>query len=844
MTTHTLAFESLLDPSNEVRKAAEAAFHALRESQPALVCTQLVAGLAHGPQVRQLCAVLLRRYLPAMGPQISREMWEAVKAGLLQALAAEPDAAQRRKLCDAVGRLGAEFYVDGNWPELAQFISGACTAGEPAAHEAAITIVAHMAPALVEPDAWAQHGGPLTGMLVAALDNFAQPAVQGAALSALATLLRNAAEASEANKGKDEVRKAKAVVASMAHVLGKMLGVLEGAVNAGEAGRMLGVVQDISDVAGAAPRLFKMLLPQVLEGMAALATSPLAADVRVACAELLMTLAEGAPKMVAKLPQYGGRVLSVLVPMMVNLEGLQLTSYSHFPYRLPHHLLPLLQVNLNPDASDWEEAEPDDGLDADDEEDEADRESSYAKEGLDRLCEAMDGEAIVELLLPQLQGMLGPQASWQQRHASLVAIAQVAEHGGPKLEPHLPALMNLAAAAASDAHPRLRWAAFYCAGLLCDQFPALAEEQSEALVPLLLGGAADACSRVQAAACLAGVNLVEAMPEEVAAAHHQPLLTALHATLSGNCPSYVAYTAASLLAVVATAVGKPVGAAYGAFMPLLKARLGAAIGEKRRKLTGALLNAAGCLALAAGAEAFGADAGEMVPAMVTLLAAPETREDNDLRVGIHASLAKMAEALGEGRVSDTGRLTHPQPHSSPPAPPISGARFEPYLASIVPPLLAHAAHDVGIEATRVEERDGQDDDGINEVHYAPAPGGRGLVKLVVNKAQLEEKITALQVTRRHCCRHHTLHHHHHPALTPPHPTSRRSTSTRRPPARRSCRSSSPSPSAPRPRSSTSTTRACARRRRMPSPAATGPSSSPRAPARRSRASTSASSSAR
>ena len=637
MTTHTLAFESLLDPSNEVRKAAEAAFHALRESEPALVCTQLVAGLAHGPQVRQLCAVLLRRYLPAMGPQISREMWEAVKAGLLQALAAEPDAAQRRKLCDAVGRLGAEFYVDGNWPELAQFISGACTAGEPAAHEAAITIVAHMAPALVEPDAWAQHGGPLTGMLVAALDNFAQPAVQGAALSALATLLRNAAEASEANKGKDEVRKAKAVVASMAHVLGKMLGVLEGAVNAGEAGRMLGVVQDISDVAGAAPRLFKMLLPQVLEGMAALATSPLAADVRVACAELLMTLAEGAPKMVAKLPQYGGRVLSVLVPMM---------------------------VNLNPDASDWEEAEPDDGLDADDEEDEADRESSYAKEGLDRLCEAMDGEAIVELLLPQLQGMLGPQASWQQRHASLVAIAQVAEHGGPKLEPHLPALMNLAAAAASDAHPRLRWAAFYCAGLLCDQFPALAEEQSEALVPLLLGGAADACSRVQAAACLAGVNLVEAMPEEVAAAHHQPLLTALHATLSGNCPSYVAYTAASLLAVVATAVGKPVGAAYGAFMPLLKARLGAAIGEKRRKLTGALLNAAGCLALAAGADAFGADAGEMVPAMVTLLAAPETREDNDLRVGIHASLAKMAEALGEGRVSDTGRLTHPQPHSS------------------------------------------------------------------------------------------------------------------------------------------------------------------------------------
>ena len=126
--------------------------------------------------------------------------------------------------------------------------------------------------------------------------------------------------------------------------------------------------------------------------------------------------------------------------------------------------------------------------------------------------------------------------------------------------------------------------------------------------------------------------------------------------------------------------------------------------------------------------------------------------------------------------SRTQRASHAQPRSSPPAPPIPGARFEPYLASIVPPLLAHAAHDVGIEATRVEERDGQDDDGINEVHYAPAPGGRGLVKLVVNKAQLEEKITALQVTRRHCCHHHTLHHHHHNhhlhLTSPPHhPTS-------------------------------------------------------------------------
>ena len=82
------------------------------------------------------------------------------------------------------------------------------------------------------------------------------------------------------------------------------VGVLEGAVNAGEAGRMLGVVQTFG-MAGAAPRLFKMLLPQVLEGMARRDVAARRRRPR-ACAELLMTLAEGAPKMVAKLPQGHG----------------------------------------------------------------------------------------------------------------------------------------------------------------------------------------------------------------------------------------------------------------------------------------------------------------------------------------------------------------------------------------------------------------------------------------------------------------------------------------------------------------------------------------------------------
>ena len=116
-------------------------------------------------------------------------------------------------------------------------------------------------------------------------------------------------------------------------------------------------------------------------------------------------------------------------------------------------------------------------------------------------------------------------------------------------------------------------------------------------------------------------------------------------------------------------------------------------------------------------------------------------------MGIHASLAKMAEALGEGRAR-TWRLTHPQPGSSH----LPLLPFQARASSLVTSRRScrrsslHAAR--VLEATRVEERDGRDDDGINQGALRAGAGRRGLVKLVVNKAQLEEKITALQSALR------------------------------------------------------------------------------------------------
>ena len=121
-------------------------------------------------------------------------------------------------------------------------------------------------------------------------------------------------------------------------------------------------------------------------------------------------------------------------------------------------------------------------------------------QALERLCEALDGEAVVQLLLPQLQSMLAPDAPWAARHAALVAIAQVASWGPNTLEPHLTIIAGLLGTAAAAPEPRLRWGAIYCIGLLCDQYDALGETMHATIMPLLLGVAADPCLRVQVGA--------------------------------------------------------------------------------------------------------------------------------------------------------------------------------------------------------------------------------------------------------------------------------------------------------------------------------------------------------
>ena len=309
-TNAQLDLGALLSPDNTARQAAEQAFRSVQESEPTLLAMELVSNLAPTREapIRELCAVLLRRELPGMlamktvneMPKMTNDYVQAIKASLLQAVHQCDVPSLRRKLCDTIGRLGAEFLPSGGWPELMAFIQGACSSTDQNAHAVALTMLSYMGPALVQHQIWAGVGSHILSLLVAGLAaGNAAPEVTSASLCALTALLRACAEVEAGLQDgmKAEKKQIKAIAGSLQSALPQMLGCVEQAVNSSDATRLSEVLDNLVEIGNTQPKLFKSVLPQVVEGMSQLAQKNLPVDVRIGCIELLLSIAEGAPKM-------------------------------------------------------------------------------------------------------------------------------------------------------------------------------------------------------------------------------------------------------------------------------------------------------------------------------------------------------------------------------------------------------------------------------------------------------------------------------------------------------------------------------------------------------------------
>ena len=599
---------ALLSADNGIRKAAEAALDRVQCTHPAALALALVGALVtpNGNGEWEMAAVLSRRIIPRLLSVLPPDSLAAVKAGILQALAnASSSPSMHRKLCDTVGRIAAEFHAQGSWPELNNFLERACREGEPSAHETALTILEHMAPALIS--SWSASGARVHAVCLGGLASTAL-SVRLAAMRLLATLLRTCAELEEAAAKPSQRKGFKAIAMALSEALPQMLSALEAlSASRGDGGEttrgsvelqaaactadraltstwMLVALESLATVAELHPRMFKPVLPTLGSALSAMARTPsLSSECRVAAVELLLTLAEGAPKMCAKVdsPSYTGLLLDALLPMMLALPN---------------------------DTSAWAEGEPADGLMQGDEEDADETEATYALEALDRLGGALDGSKVGAELLLRLHSLHPADGSgeigggWQRTYVVLVGASVVSEHCPAVLRPHLPSLVASIVSHAGASEVRVRWAAFYALAVLADEFSELADAHHPQVLPTLVAGLADAAPRVRAASAVAAGQLAGQLAHGVLVAAAEPLLAQLYRALTSPAlPMFAVHVVVDAMASVVEHAGSVVGsAAYTGMMPLLRSRLGHAVTTRAATLVGTLVGAVGALVRAAG----------------------------------------------------------------------------------------------------------------------------------------------------------------------------------------------------------------------------------------------------
>ena len=340
-------------------------------------------------------------------------------------------------------------------------------------------------------------------------------------------------------------------------------------------------------------------------------------------------------------------------------------------------------------------------------------------EALDRLATALGGKAVLPVLANVLAPMLG-SADWKHRHAALCTLAQSAEGCAKQMRRDPAGAVAPAVRLLQDPHPRVRWAAINAIGQMCtDLGPELQARAHAAVLPGLIGVMDDSGNpRVQAHAAAAVVNFAEDTDPELLAPYMDLLLQKLLTILQhGTRP--VQEAALTAMASVADTAQAQFERYYDTVMPFLLHIVSTANDPAYRVLRGRAIECATLVGMAVGRERFRAHAVALTEVMVALQrSGPAADEPDDCTPSyLLQGFARLCTVMGE--------------------------EFVPYLAVVMPPLLAAAAikpdvrvRDVEDEATQEEE----DDDCQLIVH--------GDQVLAIRTSVLDEKATACDML---CC---------------------------------------------------------------------------------------------
>uniref|UniRef100_A0A8H7Y6G7 TOG domain-containing protein n=1 Tax=Psilocybe cubensis TaxID=181762 RepID=A0A8H7Y6G7_PSICU len=321
---------------------------------------------------------------------------------------------------------------------------------------------------------------------------------------------------------------------------------------------------------------------------------------------------------------------------------------------------------------------------------ETDAPPALYEQSLDRLACAMGGRAILPPAFQYIPSMMASY-DWRVRHAGLMAIAAIGEGIGKVMQKELEKIVDLVTPMFNDSHPRVRYAACQCIGQLCTDLEEIIQHRfHRQLFAVLIPALEDPEPRVHAHAASALINFCEGVERDTLLPYLDPIVERLLKLLNPGGDQtqvrrYVQEQAITTLAMVADASEVTFGKHYPTIMPLLLNVLRNAEGPDYRKLRVKAMECAGLIAIAVGPDVFRPDSKTLVELLMHIQQGPHDPNDNQVGHYLIATWAKVCQALGP--------------------------EFEPYLALVMPSLLATAGAKADLSLYNDEDEYSDERDG-------------------------------------------------------------------------------------------------------------------------------------
>ncbi|KAA8518343.1 hypothetical protein F0562_015774 [Nyssa sinensis] len=580
-----------MSTANDQRSQAESLFNLCKQTHPDALSLKL-AHLLHSsphPEARAMAAILLRKQLTRddsyIYPSLSPQTQSALKSTLLDCVRRETAKTITKKLCDTISELASSILPEGGWPELLPFMFQCITSDNPKLRESALLIFAQLAQYIGE--TLIPHLDTLHSVFIQCLSSGTDSDVRIAALGAAINFIQCLESAADRDRFQD--------------LLPAMMQTLTEALNSGQEATAQEALELLIELAGTEPRFLRRQIVDVVGAMLQIAEAEsLEEGTRQLAIEFVITLAEArerAPGMMRKLPQFIQRLFGILMKMLLDIE----------------------------DDPAWHNAETED--------EDAGETSNYSvgQECLDRLAISLGGNTIVPVASELLPAYL-TAPEWQEHHAALITLAQIAEGCSKVMIKNLEQVVSMVLNSFQDPHPR----------------PAAMDDFQN--------------PRVQAHAASAVLNFSENCTPDILTPYLDGIVSKLLVLLQ-NGKQMVQEGALTALASVADSSQEHFQKYYDAVMPYLKAILVNATDKANRMLRAKSMECISLVGMAVGKDKFRDDAKQVMEVLMSLQGSQLETDDPTTSYMLQA-WARLCKCLGQD--------------------------FLPYMNVVMPPLLQSA----------------------------------------------------------------------------------------------------------------------------------------------------------